>query len=163
MSAKIFTIVFVSICFLAPVSLFSQTTNGQTEISIHLPNEGDYVGSMDVEMGMGKKYEKRSATFSIQDSRLCCDFPKIGKMPGKITIELPIQMQQDGSIYAELESVAGVMKMPMGMRFKLKLETLKNAMIVNQELSFVMTVYGQFMGTKYPTTISFHGNKSHAW
>lgn len=114
---------------------------------------------MDVAMGVGKTYNKRAATFHITGNKLVSDFPKIGKMPGKIKIELPFKILKDSILSAIPESNAGTMKMPMGLKFKLKLDSLKGAKISNQNLSFKMTVYGQFMGTKHPATITFSGKK----
>ena len=154
---KYLPFIFFIASTLVPVPSFSHTLVQPTEIVASTSYEGHYTGLMDVEMGKGKKHDGRPATFVLKKGSLFCDFPKIGKMPGKITIDLPIEVNSDGTIHAKPEAEAGFLKMPLGMKFTLKLETISEAKVMNQELHFVMTVYGQFMGSKRPTTISFSG------
>ncbi len=112
---------------------------------------------MNVAMSKGKTVKGCEATFVLKNQTLLCDLSKLGKMPGKIKIELPVKVGKDGSLSAEPESEAGVMKMPMGFKFKLRLEKLENAWVDGHEISFTLKVYGQMMGTKYPTSIDFRG------
>ena len=56
-------------------------------------------------------------------------------------------------------SVAGVMKMPMGIRIKLKLESFEEALVKNEKLSFSLVVSGSFMGAHVPTVIHFIGER----
>ena len=156
---KLIIALVMAVCTLVPRDAFSQSVSESADTIIVASCQGNYSGLMDVEMGKGKIHEGRPATFTIKDSVLFCDFPKIGKMPGKITIELLVKIHKDGQITAEPESVAGVMKMPLGFKFKLKLDSLKEARIDANKLSFTLTVYGQSMGTKFPTTIYFRGER----
>ena len=161
MLRKLGFIFLMAACIDTPQPISAQVLAEQKEVVAHESYEGIYGGVMDVEMGKGKKYEERPATFVMRHDTLFCDFPKMGKMPGKITIELPIKVLEDGSISAQMESEAGTMRMPMGMKFKLKLASFEKGKVEHLSLQFVMTVYGQFLGTKYPTTISFNCKVGH--
>lgn len=116
-----------------------------------------YAGTMDVVMSKGKTFKHRAATFAVDKDRLLCDFPKVGKMPGKTSIDLPVKVAADGSIAAPPGCVAGVIKLPMGLKLKLRLEALQEARMGGRHLSFILKVYGQMMGTKIPVSIRFRG------
>ena len=154
-------VVLLALCIQVAATVMGQKVSVPAEVvaCTMAQAEGVYPGLMDVEMGQGKRYEDRTATYAIKDSRLCCDFPKIGKMPGKIVIDLPVRLTDQGGLTAEKETEAGVMKMPLGIRIKLKLDRLDEARVSGNKLSFVLVVYGQFMGKTYPTTIHFTGKK----
>ena len=133
---------------------------GAVETLVSTAFDGRYSGKMDVSMSKGKTFNGRQATFEIKDNHLSCDFPKMGKMPGKISINLFVKIDQQGRITAQPESVAGVMKMPMGFKFKLKLEALDGAKIDDGKISFTLKVYGEMLGAKFPTTICFKGHQA---
>ena len=119
--------------------------------------EKSYSGFMDVTMSKGKSFKGRPATFILKENILFCDLPKMGKMPGKIRINLPVTVDSKGNISALPHTQAGVMKMPMGVNFKLKLMSLKSARIDQDKISFILEVYGKMMGIKIPTSIFFCG------
>ena len=135
---------------------FAETSAIERKVSFDAP----YIGAMDVTMGKGKTFAGRKATYILRDGVLLCDFPKVGKMPGKILIELPVEVAEDGRITAQPGAIAGAMKLPLGIKVKLKLISLDQARIVGRQLSFVLQVYGQFMGASFPTTVSFSGRAS---
>lgn len=131
--------------------LFPLMSWGQAKV------DGTYHGRMDVINVKGKNHPPKDAVYYLQDGILSCDVPKVGKMPGKIRIEVPVTVHEDGSLSAEKGAVAGVMKMPMGIRIKLKLESFTEAQVVEGKLSFSLVVSGSFMGSHVPTEIHFVG------
>ena len=155
-------LLFTFILFIVPFSFIDlealPLSNMDNVARVH-PQTVRFVGKMDVSMSKGKTFKDRPATFIIKDNHLLCDFPKIGKMPGKIVIDLPIQSCDDGIISAQPDVKAGVMKMPLGFNVKLKLESMKDAKICDGSLYFTLTVYGKFMGVTFPTIISFCGSQ----
>ena len=119
----LYKLLFAFLLFIFP-GIFNSTAASPffttDEVAMNKLSLIKFVGKMDVFMSKGKTFKDRPATFLIRDNKLYCDFPKIGKMPGKIIIDLPIQIHQDGSITAQPEAVAGVMKMPLGIKVHLK-------------------------------------------
>ena len=148
-----------ALCAVLPMPLQADGRVASPVQVVAVAVEGSYRGKMDVTMSKDKTFPGRPATFVLHQGRLTCDFPKIGKMPGKIRIELPVEIDRNGKMTAQRECTAGVMKMPLGFKVKLRLEALENARIVGRQLSFVLKVYGQAMGAKFPTTIHFVGQQ----
>ena len=158
MKHKIFSLVLLlSVCTIFPTSSVAADLFPTELAAEGITADGTYKGSMDVIIVKGKNYEPREATYVIEEGMLLCDFPQIGKMPGKIRIELPVEIHEDGTITAEPESQAGLMKMPMGIKIKLRLSVLKDARIEGSSLSFTLDVYGKFMGANFPTSVHFDG------
>lgn len=64
--------------------------------------EGTYNGTMDKIKMKGKDYEPRAASYTLEGGLLTCDFPQIGSMPGTITIELNVNVDEEtGEITAD--------------------------------------------------------------
>lgn len=154
---KILIALVLSVCAAAPVTALTDADSAVSAVSVHASIDESYSGIMDVTMSKGKTFKGRKAVFQIRNGKLLCDFPKMGKMPGKIRIELPVKIDGHGNISARPQSEAGVMKMPMGMKIRLKLDALNDARIVGNQLSFRLNIYGRMMGVKFPTGIHFKG------
>ena len=158
MKHKIFSLVLLlSICTIFPTSSEAADLIPSGLTADGFTVDGSYKGTMDVIIVKGKNYEPREATYVIEDGMLLCDFPQIGKMPGKIRIELPVEIHEDGTVTAEPESQAGLMKMPMGIKIKLRLSALKESRLEGNSLSFTLDLYGKFMGANFPTSVHFSG------
>lgn len=86
--------------------------------------EGTYNGTMDKIKMKGKDYEPRAASYTLEGGLLTCDFPQIGSMPGTITIELNVNVDEEtGEITADSGVDAGYLTI-LGMDLvKLKLNT----------------------------------------
>lgn len=66
--------------------------------------EGTYNGTMDQIKMRGEDYEPRAASYTLENGILSCDFPQIGSMPGNITIELEVEVDEEtGDPYTLLE------------------------------------------------------------
>ena len=150
---------FLTLGFAMPLASFAEDLYVVTSWDRSVLLDGCYVGKMDVTMSKDKSFKGREATFQIKGEKLLSDFPKIGKMPGKIKIELPVRLLQNGVVTAQPECIAGVMRMPLGIKLDLKLDALENARIIGNQIFFTLKVYSKFMGAKFPTTISFKGYK----
>lgn len=57
--------------------------------------EGTYNGTMDQIKMRGEDYEPRAASYTLENGILSCDFPQIGSMPGNITIELEVEVDEE--------------------------------------------------------------------
>lgn len=57
--------------------------------------EGTYNGTMDQIKMRGEDYEPRTASYTLEGGLLTCDFPQIGSMPGNITIELEVEVDEE--------------------------------------------------------------------
>lgn len=65
--------------------------------------EGTYNGTMDQIKMRGEDYEPRAASYTLENGILSCDFPQIGSMPGNITIELEVEVDEEtGEIETKL-------------------------------------------------------------
>ncbi|WP_373260910.1 hypothetical protein [Phocaeicola vulgatus] len=79
--------------------------------------EGTYNGTMDKIKMKGKDYEPRAASYTLEGGLLTCDFPQIGSMPGTITIELNVNVDEEtGEITADSGVDAGYLTI-LGMDF----------------------------------------------
>ena len=151
-------ILFFTLFLMISVPAVATDATPATGNPVEMVTDNTYKGVMDIINVRGKDYEPREAVYELRDGKLLCDFPKIGKMPGKIEIELPVSIAENGQLTAEEGTVAGVMKMPMGIRIKLTLMSLRDAVVKGENLSFFLTVSGKFMGADFPTSIHFNGN-----
>lgn len=74
--------------------------------------EGTYNGTMDQIKMRGEDYEPRAASYTLENGILSCDFPQIGSMPGNITIELEVEVDEEtGEITAFKGDKAGTLTM----------------------------------------------------
>lgn len=122
--------------------------------------DGNYVGVMDSIYMDSKKYDPQNATFKItNNNKLKCNFPKIGKMPGNIVLDLPITISSDGVISAQKGEVAGSLLILHALSIDLKLDALENAKIVGSSIEFDLKVSGEYLGKNFPAAIHFKGNK----
>ena len=72
--------------------------------------EGTYNGTMDQIKMRGEDYEPRAASYTLENGILSCDFPQIGSMPGNITIELEVEVDEEtGEITAFKGDKAGTL------------------------------------------------------
>lgn len=87
--------------------------------------EGTYNGTMDQIKMRGEDYEPRAASYTLENGILSCDFPQIGSMPGNITIELEVEVDEEtGEITAFKGDKAGTLTI-LGMDLvTLKLDSL---------------------------------------
>lgn len=86
--------------------------------------EGTYNGTMDKIKMKGKDYEPRAASYTLEGGLLTCDFPQIGSMPGTITIELNVNVDEEtGEITADSGVDAGYLTI-LGMDLVKKIITI---------------------------------------
>ncbi|WP_347022877.1 hypothetical protein, partial [Bacteroides ovatus] len=109
--------------------------------------EGTYNGTMDKIKMKGKDYEPRAASYTLEGGLLTCDFPQIGSMPGTITIELNVNVDEEtGEITADSGVDAGYLTI-LGMDLvKLKLDSLTDAKVTGNTIEFTLAVSGKFLG-----------------
>lgn len=102
--------------------------------------EGTYNGTMDKIKMKGKDYEPRAASYTLEGGLLTCDFPQIGSMPGTITIELNVNVDEEtGEITADSGVDAGYLTI-LGMDLvKLKLDSLTDAKVTGNTIFLCVT------------------------
>lgn len=115
--------------------------------------EGTYNGTMDKIKMKGKDYEPRAASYTLEGGLLTCDFPQIGSMPGTITIELNVNVDEEtGEITADSGVDAGYLTI-LGMDLvKLKLDSLTDAKVTGNTIEFTLAVSGKFLGADFPAS-----------
>lgn len=134
--------------------------DGVGSVSAISDYEGIYNGTMDKIKMKGKDYEARTASYTIKGDLLTCDFPQIGSMPGNITIELGIEVNEEtGKITANEGNQAGTLKILNILPIKLRLDSLTDAQITNNTIEFTLAVSGKFLGTDFPASVHFIGTK----
>lgn len=118
--------------------------------------EGTYNGTMDKIKMKGKDYEPRAASYTLEGGLLTCDFPQIGSMPGTITIELNVNVDEEtGEITADSGVDAGYLTI-LGMDLvKLKLDSLTDAKVTGNTIEFTLAVSGKFLGADFPASVHF--------
>lgn len=109
--------------------------------------EGTYNGTMDQIKMRGEDYEPRAASYTLENGILSCDFPQIGSMPGNITIELEVEVDEEtGEITAFKGDKAGTLTI-LGMDLvTLKLDSLTDAKVTGNTIEFTLAVSGKFLG-----------------
>ncbi len=114
--------------------------------------EGTYNGTMDQIKMRGEDYEPRTASYTLEGGLLTCDFPQIGSMPGNITIELEVEVDEEtGEITANEGDQAGTIK--------LYLDSLTDAKVTGNTIEFTLAVSGKFLGADFPASVHFVGTK----
>lgn len=123
--------------------------------------EGTYNGTMDKIKMKGKDYEPRAASYTLEGGLLTCDFPQIGSMPGTITIELNVNVDEEtGEITADSGVDAGYLTI-LGMDLvKLKLDSLTDAKVTGNTIEFTLAVSGKFLGADFPAYTLLEQNNS---
>lgn len=123
--------------------------------------EGTYNGTMDKIKMKGKDYEPRAASYTLEGGLLTCDFPQIGSMPGTITIELNVNVDEEtGEITADSGVDAGYLTI-LGMDLvKLKLDSLTDAKVTGNTIEFTLAVSGKFLGADFPASVHLEQNNS---
>ena len=96
----------------------------------------------------------------VMDGILSCDFPQIGSMPGNITIELEVEVDEEtGEITAFKGDKAGTLTI-LGMDLvTLKLDSLTDAKVTGNTIEFTLAVSGKFLGADFPASVHFVGTK----
>lgn len=119
--------------------------------------EGTYNGTMDQIKMRGEDYEPRAASYTLENGILSCDFPQIGSMPGNITIELEVEVDEEtGEITAFKGDKAGTLTI-LGMDLvTLKLDSLTDAKVTGNTIEFTLAVSGKF----FPYTLLEQNNSS---
>ena len=99
----------------------------------------------------GEDYEPRAASYTLENGILSCDFPQIGSMPGNITIELEVEVDEEtGEITAFKGDKAGTLTI-LGMDLvTLKLDSLTDAKVTGNTIEFTLAVSGKFLGADFP-------------
>lgn len=122
--------------------------------------EGTYNGTMDQIKMRGEDYEPRAASYTLENGILSCDFPQIGSMPGNITIELEVEVDEEtGEITAFKGDKAGTLTI-LGMDLvTLKLDSLTDAKVTGNTIEFTLAVSGKFLGL-HPYTLLEQNNSS---
>lgn len=94
---------------------------------------------------------------------MSCDFPQIGSMPGNITIELEVEVDEEtGEITAFKGDKAGTLTI-LGMDLvTLKLDSLTDAKVTGNTIEFTLAVSGKFLGaiSLHPYTLLEQNNSS---
>lgn len=125
--------------------------------------EGTYNGTMDQIKMRGEDYEPRAASYTLENGILSCDFPQIGSMPGNITIELEVEVDEEtGEITAFKGDKAGTLTI-LGMDLvTLKLDSLTDAKVTGNTIEFTLAVSGKFLGavSLHPYTLLEQNNSS---
>lgn len=124
--------------------------------------EGTYNGTMDQIKMRGEDYEPRAASYTLENGILSCDFPQIGSMPGNITIELEVEVDEEtGEITAFKGDKAGTLTI-LGMDLvTLKLDSLTDAKVTGNTIEFTLAVSGKFLGASlHPYTLLEQNNSS---
>lgn len=124
--------------------------------------EGTYNGTMDQIKMRGEDYEPRAASYTLENGILSCDFPQIGSMPGNITIELEVEVDEEtGEITAFKGDKAGTLTI-LGMDLvTLKLDSLTDAKVTGNTIEFTLAVSGKFLGADlHPYTLLEQNNSS---
>lgn len=108
--------------------------------------EGTYNGTMDQIKMRGEDYEPRAASYTLENGILSCDFPQIGSMPGNITIELEVEVDEEtGEITAFKGDKAGTLTI-LGMDLvTLKLDSLTDAKVTGNTIEFTLAVSGKLL------------------
>lgn len=119
--------------------------------------EGTYNGTMDQIKMRGEDYEPRAASYTLENGILSCDFPQIGSMPGNITIELEVEVDEEtGEITAFKGDKAGTLTI-LGMDLvTLKLDSLTDAKVTGNTIEFTLAVSGKFLGADLKPTCGTH-------
>lgn len=113
--------------------------------------EGTYNGTMDQIKMRGEDYEPRTASYTLEGGLLTCDFPQIGSMPGNITIELEVEVDEEtGEITANEGDQAGTLKILNMLPIKLYLDSLTDAKVTGNTIEFTLAVSGKFLGADFP-------------
>ena len=104
--------------------------------------EGTYNGTMDQIKMRGEDYEPRAASYTLENGILSCDFPQIGSMPGNITIELEVEVDEEtGEITAFKGDKAGTLTI-LGMDLvTLKLDSLTDAKVTGNTIEFTLAIH----------------------
>ncbi|MEQ2600931.1 hypothetical protein [Phocaeicola vulgatus] len=122
--------------------------------------EGTYNGTMDQIKMRGEDYEPRTASYTLEGGLLTCDFPQIGSMPGNITIELEVEVDEEtGEITANEGDQAGTLKILNMLPIKLYLDSLTDAKVTGNTIEFTLAVSGKFLGADFPASVHFVGTK----
>ena len=109
----------------------------------------------------GEDYEPRTASYTLEGGLLTCDFPQIGSMPGNITIELEVEVDEEtGEITANEGDQAGTLKILNMLPIKLYLDSLTDAKVTGNTIEFTLAVSGKFLGADFPASVHFVGTKS---
>lgn len=109
----------------------------------------------------GEDYEPRAASYTLENGILSCDFPQIGSMPGNITIELEVEVDEEtGEITAFKGDKAGTLTI-LGMDLvTLKLDSLTDAKVTGNTIEFTLAVSGKFLGADFPASVHFVGTNN---
>lgn len=120
--------------------------------------EGTYNGTMDQIKMRGEDYEPRAASYTLENGILSCDFPQIGSMPGNITIELEVEVDEEtGEITAFKGDKAGTLTI-LGMDLvTLKLDSLTDAKVTGNTIEFTLAVSGK--GNEQETIMDYKTSK----
>lgn len=120
--------------------------------------EGTYNGTMDQIKMRGEDYEPRTASYTLEGGLLTCDFPQIGSMPGNISIELGVEVDEEtGEITANEGDQAGTLKILNMLPIKLYLDSLTDAKVTGNTIEFTLAVSGKFLGADFPASVHFVG------
>ena len=120
--------------------------------------QGVYNGVLDKIEMRGKSYEAKPAVFRVEGDRLRCDFPKIGRMPGSIALDIPIKIDENGVITAT-DTKVGTLKMLFLKDIPLTLVKMSEAQIKDGKLTISLDITGKFLGFDFPASVHFVGNR----
>ena len=139
---------------------FGMAQSADAATVMDVDGEGTYNGTMDQIKMRGEDYEPRAASYTLENGILSCDFPQIGSMPGNITIELEVEVDEEtGEITAFKGDKAGTLTI-LGMDLvTLKLDSLTDAKVTGNTIEFTLAVSGKFLGADFPASVHFVGTK----
>lgn len=147
---KIQRVLIALLLFCSAFALAAQTT----------PYDGTYRGTISQLHLKGKSYSNHTAIFVLKSGTLYCDFPKVGKMPGNLVINFPIQVDDATGVLQTASPKAGVMNIFFS-KIKLDLVRFDHATIKpDGTLIFDLALKGKYMGmVNFPASFHFEGKR----
>lgn len=125
---------------------------------------GTYAGTLqDIEMNNKTGYPNQDMSFKITSKgHLVGEIGNIGKMPGTITIDLPINIDDNGTLTAKA-NVAGTLNFDLGGESSLVLDAKKGGFQGNidsyKKMIFTLHVRGSMVGIPvFPASVTFVSN-----
>lgn len=151
---------FVTACLGQVKAVSSSDFNVVPDVSLFSEaSYGKYNGTLTNVTMNGKSYnDVPGITFSLnKNGTLSGTVGKIGKMPGTITINVPVSVDESGNVSAIQGAVAGRLAFSFGGGTNLYVQSLTGN-VNSGTLQFTLETYGSFLGMSvFPASVSFNG------
>lgn len=133
---------------------------------------GEYYGTLsNIMMNNKTGYADQTMSFFITaDGKLHGEIGQIGKMPGKITIDMDVDIDEDGNMTA-VYTKAGVLDFTISILGSSTLYLDEDGAdddgatspfvgtIKSNKMNFTLYVVGKYLGASFPARVSFEGTK----